>query len=77
MLMIGSVFWAPISFCVCWFMKNNSFDISDKISACSEYYILAVFLWSFVLMAGVRVVFGGLGCRNNDDDEKGPWRPLF
>lgn len=57
---IGSIFWAPISFYVCWFLSVNDFEIDDKISVRSMYYLGAVLLWPFVLKAAVDVSFDGL-----------------
>lgn len=66
--MIGTVFWVPISFYVCWFMRVNDFEIDDRLSVRSLYYLAAILLWPFVLKAGADVAFDGLydWKKNND-----------
>ena len=61
--MIGSVFWAPVSFYVFWFLKVNHFEIDERIRVL--YYLAAIFLWPFVFKAGVEVAFDGLGDRKD------------
>ncbi len=63
--MIGSLFWAPISFYVFWFLRVNDFEIDGRMRVRVLYYFAAIFLWPFVLKAGVEVAFDGLGDREN------------